>query len=1116
MKAVQAKHTTTTSHSDHSGQGQPFFQKKEAEGHDAPERQSFFGGSEKQAERNPFFHKPSGPPPIQTKLAIGKPGDKYEQEADRMADRVVRGTVDGGRQTADGGQSSVQAKCADCEAEEKLQKKEGEEEEMLQSKEDVQLKAIFESNEEAPALQSKPMAAPFVQAKCDSCGEEEKLQQKEEEETQGNELDVEMKPVFEGGALPPDDNTVQAKSDSEPAASPDLESQLSSSKGGGQALPKDTRSNMESAFGADFSGVRVHTGNDAVQMSEGIGAQAFTHGNDIYFNKGKYDPGSSGGKGLLAHELTHTVQQGASVRKKEVRRKPANESEITTASASIQPDLLDDVAGGIGAAWDATGGRVVGAAADLIIDQIRPLAPNLVAIIEQIRREGILNFFKTKLLQGINGIFDGLQNNSGLIAEIFPKSGNWVARARVIVNALAAGDCEPLFAAVNDLKELVSKMAGEAWDSIVAFFQPAVDFFTNIWESFALPALQWLQTKAEHVWNWVQSIGRNIWNWLSPIREAIGGAWDFVKGVLGLNADETGEEGLIQWAQRKKVGEVWEMVKEELRPIIEPARALVAKVQALIPLNAILNLRTTINEWLQNVVATSTAMGEDASNVGNVAAQTSLRDQILPAIQQTLENFRGKIAEASAWVGGTIGDIHASVTQFFASVRSIPILNMATGLIDWVESKVNDVHDCAIKSDRPLDAASEGLHKLGVLAAHLRYAGRDCWCFGNLLGQLPDFLMGPLWMMLPDCIKEPIKEFFLTQILSRLPFFQKLQQIEGIWERLQAAAITILKQIFVDGNLRGAIWTFFSTMLDLLGLPPQLVMRVIAKGAQSLSDILADPLGFLGNFIRALKVGFEQFFGNIGTHLLSGLQSWLFSKLEGTGIEMPQDFSFRSMLKLAFEILGITVDMLLRILEEVTGKRGLKAKIERVIGAISRAWDWFEALMNQGEEGGSIWDRLSSAIGSIWDMILDGVVGWLEDTIVVRALAWVASKLDPTGVMAVITTVIDVFNIFQAIMDKAREILEMIERVLDGIGDLIKGIIAAAANVLERALAAAIPVAMAILSALFGLDGVVDKVKDVIKELRQKVEDGIRRVMTAIKNWVERLLGRGGAAEDGK
>ena len=67
---------------------------------------------------------------------------------------------------------------------------------------------------------------------------------------------------------------------------------------------------MEGAFGTDFSSVRVHTDSSAVQMNKELGAQAFTNGSDIYFNEGKFDTGSSGGQHLLAHELTHTVQQG--------------------------------------------------------------------------------------------------------------------------------------------------------------------------------------------------------------------------------------------------------------------------------------------------------------------------------------------------------------------------------------------------------------------------------------------------------------------------------------------------------------------------------------------------------------------------------------------------------------------------------------------------------------------------------------------------------------------------------------------------------------------------------------------------------------------------------------
>jgi hypothetical protein len=70
---------------------------------------------------------------------------------------------------------------------------------------------------------------------------------------------------------------------------------------------------MEPRFGADFSGVRVHTDRESAQMNRELSAQAFTHGRDIYMGEGKYNPGSDAGKRLLAHELTHVVQQGGAI-----------------------------------------------------------------------------------------------------------------------------------------------------------------------------------------------------------------------------------------------------------------------------------------------------------------------------------------------------------------------------------------------------------------------------------------------------------------------------------------------------------------------------------------------------------------------------------------------------------------------------------------------------------------------------------------------------------------------------------------------------------------------------------------------------------------------------------
>lgn len=66
---------------------------------------------------------------------------------------------------------------------------------------------------------------------------------------------------------------------------------------------------MEARFGADFGGVRIHTGDEAAELARDVQAEAMTHGQDIYFGAGKYDPGSGAGQRLLAHELTHTIQQ---------------------------------------------------------------------------------------------------------------------------------------------------------------------------------------------------------------------------------------------------------------------------------------------------------------------------------------------------------------------------------------------------------------------------------------------------------------------------------------------------------------------------------------------------------------------------------------------------------------------------------------------------------------------------------------------------------------------------------------------------------------------------------------------------------------------------------------
>jgi uncharacterized protein DUF4157 len=92
-------------------------------------------------------------------------------------------------------------------------------------------------------------------------------------------------------------------------ASHEVEDGINRTRGGGHSLPPGVRADMENAFGADFSPVRLHTDAAADALSRSLSADAFTTGRDIYFRQGQYDPDGSSGRRLLAHELTHVTQQ---------------------------------------------------------------------------------------------------------------------------------------------------------------------------------------------------------------------------------------------------------------------------------------------------------------------------------------------------------------------------------------------------------------------------------------------------------------------------------------------------------------------------------------------------------------------------------------------------------------------------------------------------------------------------------------------------------------------------------------------------------------------------------------------------------------------------------------
>ncbi|NEO46389.1 MAG: DUF4157 domain-containing protein [Moorea sp. SIO4A3] len=116
-----------------------------------------------------------------------------------------------------------------------------------------------------------------------------------------------------------------------------LEGGIKEARGRGKPLEERIRKPMEKAMGVDFSGVRVHTDARADQLNQSIQAKAFTTGQDVFFRQGAYEPGSRRGQELIAHEMTHVVQQNGGA----VQRRPIQPQQLhhrpacETPSASV-------------------------------------------------------------------------------------------------------------------------------------------------------------------------------------------------------------------------------------------------------------------------------------------------------------------------------------------------------------------------------------------------------------------------------------------------------------------------------------------------------------------------------------------------------------------------------------------------------------------------------------------------------------------------------------------------------------------------------------------------------------------------------------------------------------
>ncbi|MCP4664717.1 MAG: hypothetical protein GY856_55765 [bacterium] len=300
-------------------------------------------------------------------------------------------------------------------------------------------------------------------------------------------------------------------------------------------------------------------------------------------------------------------------------------------------------------------------------------------------------------------------------------------------------------------------------------------------------------------------------------------------------------------------------------------------------------------------------------------------------------------------------------------------------------------------------------------------------------------------------------------------YVDNLSAIDARIEEMQAA-----NRGLVDAAL-DAIGGVIETILELKNM----LLGVLARAAAVIGQIIGDPIGFFGNLIDAVGQGLDNFVSNIGTHLQQGLMGWLFGTMAEAGIELPASFDLKGILSLVLQVLGLTYANI--------RARAVRLLGEEMVSRLEQVAEIFMILVNEGPAG--LWEYIKDKIGDLKSMVIDAIKDFVIEKIVTAGIMWLVSLLNP--VAAFIKACKAIYDIIMFFVNRASQIMALINAIIDSIAAIASGAIASAAAAVENALARALPVAISFLAALLGLGGISKKIRSIIEKIQAPVNKAI-------------------------
>lgn len=1102
-----------------------------AYGIDLADRDNSPAGAQTSTLYNSIGNAPASPisriaPAIQTKLTIGESGDKYEKEADEVAEQVMRTP-----------HPTVQR--APLDDDEKPN------ESIVQAKSLLPPKA----GEQKQQMAGEAAASSIVQ--------------RDSRETAG---DFRL-------------SRSSTASTSATSDSGNMESAASfavRNKDSGSPISPSIRNRLETGTGTDLGKVRVHSDPVAHSAAQSLGARAFTHRQDIWLGKGE----SQSDVRLMAHESTHVAQQTNTVQRLDsdtntdtnTTAPSQSASPLTTTPASTAAPAIPEPAPSRGAAPRVAFQPVAappppsppaaGTAASSSTTTSSPVAstpesadtPPPAEPVELLMSEP-----PTGLSSSDRQRIRGVERNAGSAAatqEALPSAGENVTGARQAVQEPAeetAARAEAgLTAALSERPEPsaeIEALCSRIRAAIRARRPPDEDSLLETNPSAEAEAAGgMLESSVEGDVNSVEDSYEQlnetpqgeVQQQAQPLEsppatvpaEDLAASQAVPDAVpaenVSLDADVEASAARMQEAgmespgaqavqsgpiadARSAQGELAETAARDPAEVMaeqQAASASAAADMATLQARALETLQSSRADAVDGVGTQQTGMVESEAQMRTrisseaqsifQAAQSSVNTLLEPltrtamaqwetGVAELSTDFENDLARVKSWLDERYSGAGGALLEVWEGWTGMPDWvtdaynraeeNFANGVCDLIRSISTDVNSVIATCEEIIDDANTEIAELftNLPAGLEEWAAGEQARFAEQLNSLHDRVIST-------------RDDFNQDISQRAA--QSVQQVRERIHELRVAAGGLIGQIqaAINSFLEDPIRFIIDGLLELVGIPPASFWALINRIQTVISDIADDPMNFANNLASAVGQGFQLFFDNFSTHILGGFFDWLFSGLGAVGVNIPTDFSLPSIITFFLELMGITWDRIRALLARHLGEENV-ALIEQAYGLIAE-------LIEMGPSG--IFEMIKEQLDprNILDQVLDAAISFLVETLITQVSARIIMMFNPAGAIAQAVELI--YRVMSWIFNNAARIFSLVETIVNGAADLIAGNITGMATAVEGALARLIAPVIDFLAGYMGLGDLPDRIADTIRGF----QDWIMGILERVVGWL--------------